>query len=95
MSNKPEFAQVGTWCITTPGALIGYIADEQDAAIAFVVKDKEQFDDGTFIQLMVIIQVPDGHVQEMIDHMRCLPDEYSNIMISKTLTKLMEAGLVK
>ena len=93
MNNEPEFAKVGTWCITTPGALIGYIADEQDAAIAFVVEGKEQFDDGTFIQLMSIIQVPNGHVLETVT---ATIEEYgSKVMVSKTLTKLIEAGLVK
>lgn len=93
MNTEPEFARVGTWCITTPGALIGYIADEQDAAVAFAVEGKEQFDDGTFVQFMSVIQVPNGHVGETIDHVR---ENYGDgILISKMLTKLMEAGLVR
>jgi len=91
MSNEPEFAQIGMQCITTPGAFIGYIADEQDAAILFIVEEKQQFDDGTFIQLMSIIQIPNGHVQETIEHAR----KDSEPLISKTLTELMKAGLVK
>lgn len=93
MNDEPEFARIGTWAITTPGAFIGYVADEQNAAIAFVVEGKEQFDDGTFIQLTSVIQIPNGHVQETIDHVR--ETHGDKTMISKMLVKLMEAGLVR
>jgi len=91
MIKEPEFAQIGMQCITTPGAFIGYIADEQDAAIAFVVKERNSFNDGTFAQLMLVLQVPNGHVQETIKRLRIDGEP----LISKTLTKLIEAGLVK
>lgn len=97
MNTEPKFARVDTWAVTTPGALIGYIADEQDAAVAFVVRRKELFHDGTFIQMMQIIQIPNGHVLETIDRIPSFPEGLRNdkVLVSTTLTKLMEAGLVK
>lgn len=88
MKNHEQNYNDGKWYASTLGHFVGLLIDAgQDPAVCFrVVGDSEPDSKGKFTRAIRLLMLPDGYVSEGIQGCHG---------VHKTLTALLEAGVVK